>query len=54
MQISLTVENKTGNHNKDTYDNASPNVDSLSAKLKHNVLKESGKNFISPTNFALD
>ena len=40
VQISFTVENKWRSHNNDVHDSVSPNVDSLSIKLKHNVLEE--------------
>ena len=50
MKISLTVEDKRRNHDNDAHDSMSPNIDSLSTKLKHNVLKEYGQNFVSPAN----
>ena len=39
MQIGLTVDNKKEDKSNDAHDNVSPNVDSLSTKLKHNLSK---------------
>ena len=40
IQVGLTVENKSRSHSNDVLESVSPNFDSLSTKLKLNVLKE--------------
>ena len=47
MQISWMVENKRRNHYNNMHDIASPNIDALSTKLRHNMLKEEGQNYPS-------
>ena len=54
MQISLAVENKKRNNSNDEHDNWSPNVDSLTTKLKHKGSKQQGPHFVSPTNLDVD
>ena len=52
MQISLHVESKRRNLSNDAHNHVSLRVDSLSTKLKDNVLKEWGDYFVSPNKAA--